>query len=97
MGLNACPDFVHPSAPSLDRLLDHAAHMSEVMGPGHVDLGLDLLEYLPGYEDKRLPGLADASEAPAITAGLLARGASEGEIRGLLGENWLHMWRRVLP
>jgi membrane dipeptidase len=97
VGLNACPDFVDPSAPSLDRLLDHAAHMSEVMGPGHVGLGLDLLEYLPGYEDKRLPGLADASEAPAITAGLLARGASDGEIRGLLGQNWLRVWHQVLP
>ena len=97
VGLNACPDFVDPCAPSLDRLLDHAAHMSEVMGPRHVGLGLDLLEYLPGYEDKRLPGLADASEAPAITAGLLARGASDGETRGLLGENWLRVWRQVLP
>jgi len=72
------------------------------MGPRHVGLGLDLLEYLlleylPGYEDKRLPGLADASEAPTITAGLLARGASEGEIRGLLSENWLRVWRQVLP
>jgi microsomal dipeptidase-like Zn-dependent dipeptidase len=41
--------------------------------------------------------VAEASEAPAITAGLLARGASEGEIRGLLGENWLCVWRQVLP
>jgi len=41
--------------------------------------------------------MADASEAPAITAGLLARGASDGEILGLLGENWLQVWRQVLP
>jgi microsomal dipeptidase-like Zn-dependent dipeptidase len=46
--------------------------------------------------DKRLPGLADASAAPAITAGLLARGASDEEIRGLLGKDWLHVWRQVL-
>src|SRR5438874_5254305 len=97
VGLNAWHEFVDSTAPSLDRLLDHAAHMAGVMGPGHVGLGLDLLEYLPGYEDKRLPGLADASEAPAITAGLLARRVSDAEIRGLLGENWLHVWRQVLP
>jgi microsomal dipeptidase-like Zn-dependent dipeptidase len=65
--------------------------MNKVIGPGHVGLGLDFLEYLPGYEDTCLPGLDDASEAPAITAGLLARGISDGEIRSLLGENWLHM------
>jgi microsomal dipeptidase-like Zn-dependent dipeptidase len=47
--------------------------------------------------DKRLLGLADASAAPAITVGLLVRGTSEGKIRGLLGENWLRVWRQVLP
>ena len=96
VGLNACPDFVHPTQPTLDRLVDHAEHIASVMGPGHVGLGLDLLEYLPGYEETRLAGLRDASEAPAITARLAERGASEDEIRDLLGRNWLRVWERVL-
>jgi len=96
VGINACPDFVHPTEPTLDRLLDHAEHMASVMGPGHVGLGLDLLEYLPCYEDTRLAGLPDASHAPAITTRLMERGASEGEIRDLLGRNWLRVWLRVL-
>jgi membrane dipeptidase len=96
VGLNACPDFVASTQPTLDRLLDHAEHMASVMGPGHVGLGLDLLEYLPGYEDTRLAGLSDASEAPAITIHLAERGVSEDEIRDLLGRGWLRVWRRVL-
>lgn len=96
VGLNTCREFVDPDAPSLERLLDHAAHMSAVMGPRHVGLGLDFLEYLPGYEGQSLPGLGDASEASAVTAGLLARRIGAADIRGILGENWLRVWREVL-
>ncbi len=96
VGLNTCREFVDPVAPSLERLLDHATHMSEVMGSGHVGLGLDFLEYLPGYEGQAVPGLANAAEAAAITARLLARGVGAADVRGILGENWLQVWRQVL-
>jgi microsomal dipeptidase-like Zn-dependent dipeptidase len=36
-------------------------------------------------------GLGDVSGVPAITAGLLARGRGEDEIRKILGENTLHV------
>jgi len=96
VGLNTCREFIDPVAPSLERLLDHAAHMSAVMGSGHIGLGLDFLEYLPGYKGHALPGLADAAQAPAITAALLARGADAADVRGILGESWLRLWRQVL-
>jgi len=96
VGLNACADFVAATEPNLDRLLDHAEHMASVMGHEHVGLGLDLLEYLPGYERARLPELDDAAAMPDITARLLARNISVPAIEALLGGNWLRLWRRVL-
>jgi membrane dipeptidase len=96
VGINACPDFVDRTLPSLDRLLDHADHIASVMGTDHVGLGLDLLDYLPGYENTRLAGLADASETSTITIRLAERGVSEYEIRDLLGRNWLRVWQRVI-
>lgn len=96
VGLNACHIFVDPVAPTLDRLLDHADHMQEVMGPGHVGLGLDLVEYLPGWTGTAVPDLRDPSQVPAITRRLLERGASASEATGILGENWLRVWRAVL-
>ena len=96
VGLNACRIFVDPIAPSLDRLLDHAAHMHGIMGPGHVGLGLDLVEYLPGWSGTAVPDLADPGQVPEITRRLLARGAPTDEITGILGENWLRVWRAVL-
>lgn len=95
-GLNACGAFVHPAAPSLDRLLDHAEHMASVMGPGHVGIGFDFSEYLPEDDGSRLDGLSGPADTPALTARLLDRGASEAEVRGVLGENWLRVWQRVL-
>jgi len=95
-GLNAYGTFVHPTAPSLDRLLDHAEHMASVMGPGHVGFGFDFPEYLPDDDGSRLDGLRGPADTPELTARLLDRGVSEGEVRGILGENWLRIWRQVL-
>jgi membrane dipeptidase len=99
VGLNAYRPFVdeEPARQTLDRLLDHGDHMAGVMGPGHVGLGLDLLEYDPGFKGAAVEGLRDHPELPALTTRLLERGAGEDEVRGILGENWLRIWREVLP
>lgn len=96
VGLNAYREFVDAERPTLDRLLDHAEHMTDVMGHGHVGLGLDLLEYQHGFENSSVEGLPGVAALPAITAGLLARGVDQAEVREILGENWLRIWREVL-
>jgi membrane dipeptidase len=96
VGLNAYSAFVHPTQPSLDRLLDHAEHLGSVMGAGHIGLGFDFPEYLPDDDGSRLDGLRDPSDMPAITARLLDRGVSEQDIRAILGESWQRVWREVL-
>jgi len=97
VGLNAYHEFVDAEHPTLDRLLDHGEHMADVMGPGHVGLGLDFVDYQPGFDSSAVKGLPDSASVPAITAGLRARGVDETEIRNILGENWLRVWREVLP
>jgi membrane dipeptidase len=96
VGLNAYSAFVHPTEPSLDRLLDHAEHMGSIMGAGHVGLGFDLPDYLPDDDGSRLDGLRDLSDTSSITARLLDRGVAEAEIRSVLGENWHRVWQDVL-
>lgn len=96
VGLNAYSAFVHPTAPSLDALLDQAEHMGSVMGPGHVGLGFDFPDYLPDDDGSRLDGLRGPQDTGAVTSRLLARGVPEREVRAILGENWLGVWRRVL-
>jgi membrane dipeptidase len=77
---------------TLDMLLDHVDHMVSVMGPEHVGLGSDF----DGFFGPTPIGLEDAGKMPNITAGLLARGYAVEDVRKILGENWLRVFREVV-
>lgn len=71
-------------------VVDHIDHVRRVVGIDHVALGSDFDGMLP-----TLPSdLRDCTDLPRITAGLLARGYSDGEIGKVLGGNWLRVLRR---
>jgi membrane dipeptidase len=74
--------------PPLAVLLDHVEHIARVAGVDHVGLGSDFdgVGALP-------EGIDDCEDLPLVTEGLLARGFPEGDVRKILGENFL----RVLP
>ena len=76
------------SQPSLERLLDHVAHIAEVTGIGTVGLGSD--------SDGGGTLLRDATETPRIVGGLLARGYGEGDVRAVLGGNMMRALRAAM-
>ena len=67
-------------------VVDHLEHLARVTGIDGVGLGSDFdgMTMTPG-------GLEDVSCYPAITAELLERGWSEGDVRKVLGENTLRV------
>jgi membrane dipeptidase len=69
-------------------LLDHIDHIAKVAGVEHVGLGSDFdgVSMLPEQLD-------DVSYFPYITQGLLDRGYSEAEIKGILGGNLMRVFR----
>jgi membrane dipeptidase len=69
-------------------LLDHIDHIAKVAGVERVGLGSD-------YDGvSKLPDqLEDASSYPYITQGLLDRGYTEEQIRGILGGNLMRVFR----
>jgi membrane dipeptidase len=71
-------------------LLDHIDHIAKVAGVERVGLGSD-------YDGvSKLPDqLEDASSYPYITQGLLDRGYTEEQIRGILGGNLMRVFRGV--
>lgn len=108
IGMNVLPRFVDATEPTLDRVVDHLEHMAEVAGIDHVGLGPDFLrEYMdalyPQYEQffrfsgvdlkSVVPGLARERDLPNLTERLVARGWSEDDLRKVLGENWLRVFR----
>ncbi len=91
VGLCFYPDFVHRETPSLESWLDHAEYVAGLAGVDCIGLGSDF-----DGMDAAIPELADAASLPLVTEGLLRRGFSAGEVRKILGENFLRVLARVL-
>jgi membrane dipeptidase len=111
IGMNVLPTFVDAEAATLDRVVDHLEHIAETAGVDHVGLGPDFLrEYMdaiyPQYDEFRrfggvdlkltVPGLARERDLPNLTERLVERGWAEADVRKVLGENWLRVFRESL-
>lgn len=75
---------------SVHDVLDHIDHTIDVAGVDHVGLGSDF-DGIPAVPKQ----LEDVAKYPVITQGLLDRGYSEGEIRKVLGENLMRVFREA--
>lgn len=105
VGVNGVAAFIDddPGSASLERLLDHIEHITEVAGVENVGLGPDFVDFMgpegfgSGAPSERHDPVDFASvrDMPNVTAGLIRRGYSEAEIRGILGDNFLRVLARV--
>lgn len=76
---------------TLDQVLDHIDHVVELIGIEHVGIGSDY----DGVGDSLPVGLKDVSTYPNLVQGLLDRDYSDADIRKILGENMLRVWREA--
>ncbi|RIK39228.1 MAG: peptidase [Chloroflexi bacterium] len=108
VGINGVAAFLDddPAKASLGRALDHIDYIAEIVGPEHVALGPDFVDFLGAHgfgssaasssDERHVPaGFGTIRDMPNVTAGLLERGYAENEIRGILGENFLRVLTRV--
>ena len=77
--------------PPLSALIDHIDHIAKVAGIDHVGLGSDF----DGVSGATPQGIDSAADLPKITQALLDRGYSAEDIRKILGENTLRVFREV--
>jgi len=72
------------------RVADHVDHMVRLVGVDHVGLGSDFdgIQAVPA-------DLADVSQFPNLTAELLRRGYTEGDVTKILGGNILRVMEEV--
>jgi membrane dipeptidase len=106
IGINGIGSFLGTGEDLMEQLLSHLRHAVDLVGAEHVGLGLDYVFdqaeadedlnrdpslYPPGLDDRML---APEAFGPIIEA--LGRGGlTDAQIRGILGENWLRIARRV--
>ena len=89
----------------VDHIVEIAGPEHVGIGPDYADHAHDMIiasRRVAGpnqpVNDKTIPyaeGLEDASKLPAFTQGLVARGCDDASIRGILGENFVNLFRRV--
>ncbi|MFZ5650012.1 MAG: dipeptidase [Bacillota bacterium] len=91
VGLCFYPPFLGSGQASLEMLLDHAVHLAGVAGVDYIGLGSDF----DGIESV-VPGINDVTCLPMLTEGLLRRGFSPGEVKKILGGNFLRVIKQVL-
>ena len=75
---------------TLPMVADHIDHIRKIAGIDHIGLGGDF----DGI-DTVVEGLEDVSKYPALTAELLRRGYSDGDIKKILGLNILRVMRKA--
>ncbi|MBH64558.1 MAG: peptidase M19 [Alphaproteobacteria bacterium] len=89
--------------PLVDLLIRHIRYIADLVGPQHVGLALDLIYdqsvstrtmWNPYFHPRPIPDIPP-EQMNLIIEGLLRDGFSEDETRGILGENWLAVARKV--
>ena len=105
----AIPSFIDPDNPTIDSVVDHVEHIVTTVGIDHVGIGADFVreyfdEVYPTYEDIRIAGedvratiegLESPAGMPALITALAAR-FSDGEVRKILSENFLRVFKEVM-
>ena len=91
IGLNAFSGFIDKVNPTLDRFVDHAVYIADLVGPQHVAFGFDFLDYLSAYDlvskSPRTQGLEDCTKIPELLERMAVRGFSQKELEGISFDN----------
>ncbi len=92
IGINFYPGFLGKGQVTVEQVIEHIEHAAEVAGVESVGLGSDFdgIDSVPA-------GLEDAGKLPVITEKLIKRGWKEGEVKKVLGGNFLRVLSDVLP
>ena len=75
---------------TLTDLVAHARHVADLVGAEHLCIGTDM-NGVPGVMD----GYRDERDLPVVAAALRQGGFTEPEVQGILGENFLRVFRAV--
>ncbi|MCZ2258537.1 dipeptidase [Sporosarcina sp. G11-34] len=92
IGLNAFHGFVDKENPTLERFVDHAAYMADLVGSEHIAFGFDFIDYLSTYDlggpiKGSTLGLENVAKIPDLLDCMKARGFSTNEIEDISFNN----------
>ncbi|QTD41284.1 dipeptidase [Sporosarcina sp. Te-1] len=99
IGLNAHYEFIDPQTPTLDRLVDHAVYIADLIGTEHLAFGFDFLDFLAPYETTvgsggKTIGFESAFQVPDLLVRMEQRGFSRQEIERISFWNAYELLKR---
>ena len=82
-------NWTHPEAATIKTVVDHIYHVVELASWDNVGIGGDFdgTAVLP-------EGISSVADYPKLIAAVMARGATDKEVKKLVGENILRVWRQ---
>jgi len=111
VGVNGIGIFLGNNDASTEALFRHVDHWVQLIGPAHVGIGLDSVsepdvltarvremgsKYPTGQKYDTLDlNISTPEQIPDLTVLMVQAGYSEGDIRAILGCNWLRLARNV--
>ncbi|MBI2907497.1 MAG: membrane dipeptidase [Chloroflexi bacterium] len=110
IGISGLPYFVAAQNPTIDQVMDHIDYVAKRIGIDHVGIGLAIFENHPlSFYDQFKPrehiygpapwkwpkGIETIESFPNLTEKLLERGYSEANVRKVLGDNFLRVFKEV--
>jgi membrane dipeptidase len=100
IGLNAFSAFIDPGQPGIERFIDHAVYIADLVGIRHLGFGFDFINYLDPEALESIGGSLPANpelDGPADVPNLLARfekrGFSASEIAAMSWGNFARIWK----
>lgn len=101
VGLNAYWQFIDPENSTVDRFIDHAIHIADLIGVESLGFGFDFLDYLAPYDfgaasdGKTTTGLEDVTKIPALLERMSARGFSNKELEAISYHNAMRILKNT--
>jgi membrane dipeptidase len=110
VGLNGLGEFLDDHDATSASIFRHMDHMVQMVGSGHVGLGLDFVKNAPRFwrwvadnphawppapNPRTNSGFGQPEQVGELTELMLHAGYSEADVRGILGDNWLRLAREV--
>jgi membrane dipeptidase len=110
IGVNSVLVSAAKEESTLDRYIDHIEYIANLIGIDGVGIGFDFFEFIyrqwPESRQKELaakfttphfiPELRNHSDARNLTRRLIERGFSDDQIRKILRDNWLRIFKEWL-
>ena len=92
IGLNAYFEFIDERNPTVDRFIDHAVYIAELVGPEYVAFGFDFVDFLDNHEvgasfEGSTVGLETVEQVPELLLKMEKRGFSKKELAGISFDN----------